>query len=281
MPSLWGPRSKHRPWYFHPCMERWFPAPSPNQPPPAIIIPLADDTVSLPCGEAFSSLTNPRHPHLSSFLQHHWQPPPPAPLTFPLRGSERSLRAEVRHDPRQRYHRPAVWPHRRRVRSSTTTIRATPPTVGIVVLLSPVPPPRSVLSPSPPSAVLLIIKSVSSLSLLCSPPPPSAPSSPRSNPQLNTVREMLHCASSVRRCLRLRGEPLTTAVLCFHRRACIFSFSPLFPVLSVFLLRQPTSDTHGAHCHGPGSSSQRSPPKKEIFVIIFPQGANGLCGAQQ
>lgn len=134
--------------------------------------------------EAFSW----QHPPLSSFLQHHCQvfrpppPPPPTPLTFPLRDSEGSLRAEVRHDHRQHHHHPAVWPHRRRVRSSTT-IRATLPTVG--VLLYPVLPPRSVPSPgsrclglslspssssSPPSAFLPIIKSVSLPSLLSSLP---------------------------------------------------------------------------------------------------------------
>lgn len=89
-------------------------------------------------------------------------PPPPTPLTFPLRDSEGSLRAEVRHDHRQHYHHPAVWPHRRRVRSSNT-IRATLPTVG--VLLSPVLPPRSVLSPG-------------SRCLCLSPPPPPHRSPP-------------------------------------------------------------------------------------------------------
>lgn len=135
--------------------------------------------------EAFSW----QHPPLSSFLQHHCQvfrppppphPPPPTPLTFSLRDSEGSLRAEVRHDHRQHHHHPAVWPHRRRVRSSTT-IRATLPTVG--VLLSPVLPPRSV--PSPGSRCLGLSFSPSSsppnnkerllaFLVVLSPPPPPA-----------------------------------------------------------------------------------------------------------
>lgn len=65
--------------------------------------------------------------------------PPPPPLTFPLRGSEDSLRAEVGHKPRQSHHHPAVRPHRR------SSIRATLPTVGVRVLL-PSSPPRSELS---------------------------------------------------------------------------------------------------------------------------------------
>lgn len=56
-------------------------------------------------------------------------------------------------------------------------------------------------SPPPPLRFLLIIKSVSLPSLLCSPPPPPLPL--RSNPQLNTVCEMLYCASSGRLSLRI------------------------------------------------------------------------------
>lgn len=72
--------------------------------------------------------------------------PPPTPLTFPLRDSEGSLRAEVRHGHRQHHRHPAVWPHRRRV-PSDNSIRATQqPRVG-VVLSPPVLPPRSAPSP--------------------------------------------------------------------------------------------------------------------------------------
>lgn len=137
----------------------------------------ADNTASVWRGLFITDYIPPLLPPLSSLLLspasltgfffqpppplHPPPPPPPTPLTFPLRDSEGSLRAEVRHDPRHRYHRPAVWPHRRRVRSNNNTIRATPPTVGVGVLLSPVPPPRSVPSPgsrclslSPPTSPL-------------------------------------------------------------------------------------------------------------------------------
>lgn len=69
--------------------------------------------------------------------------PPPTPLTFPLRDSEGSLRAEVRHHHRQHHHHPAVWPHRRRVRIDAT-IRATLPTVGVLRCCPP-----ATLAPSP------------------------------------------------------------------------------------------------------------------------------------
>lgn len=146
------------------------------------------------------------------------------------------------------------------------------PTVSVGVLLSPVPPPRSVPSPGSRclrlplllSAFLLIIKSVSLPSLLCSPPPPPLPL--RSNPQLNTVCEMLYCASSGRLSLRIHfcsasvtstaenNHPLFVTLYLYISYPSTSSSSLHLTVLEgvcVFLLRQPTSASHGAHCHGP------------------------------
>lgn len=103
----------------------------------------------------------PSPPFISITDRFSTSPPPPPPpphhprlLTFPLRDSERSLRAEVRHHHRQHHHHPAVWPHRRRVRVDAT-IRATLPTVGVLrrcppATLAPSPSLRFFL-PSPPA----------------------------------------------------------------------------------------------------------------------------------
>lgn len=117
-------------------------------------------------------------------------------------------------------------------------------------------------SPPPPLRFLLIIKSVSLPSLLCSPPPPPL----RSNPQLNTVCEMLYCASSGRLSLRIHfcsasvtstaenNHPLFLTLYLYISYPSTCSSSLHLTVLEgvcVFLLRQPTSASHGAHCHGP------------------------------
>lgn len=123
--------------------------------------------------------------------------------------------------------------------------------------------------PPPPllTAFLPIIKSVSLPSLLSSPPPPPPPL-PCSNPQLNTVWEMLycalhrslhihHCSASV--CVWSTAENTTTRYFLTLYKYTYFFLPPCPSVLEGCLCFSPppayVRHAHGAHCHGPAWSS--------------------------